>query len=396
MQDILFISSYINPFEKTVGGSAQRTNLLLRACSEIGNVDVVVFRQNAVSNIQNCKVIYSKNDNNLRNKETRLHKFLRLLKPWNPYSSFQKDYYNSEIVHEIINKKLYDLIVIRYIPRAMECGLLDYAEKLVIDVDDLPHDAIRSLSKNARTYRNRIWLSILSKMAKGNTRQILEVVKFSFFSNPSQVNLKNSAYLPNIPFYQNFTCPNIDFNKTEERLFLIGDLDYYPNYLGVTYFIENIYVKIQQRIPEVKFYIAGRISRNDLKNRWESYKGVCVLGFVDDLLKLYSESRVVVVPIYHGAGTNIKLPEALQMNRACVVTEFASRGFNDILENKKDYFIAYNDNEFIGYTTELLTNEKKNKLLAYNGNLKIKQNFSYSLFSNIVKSSLSNSVASKK
>ena len=84
------------------------------------------------------------------------------------------------------------------------------------------------------------------------------------------------------------------------------------------------------------------------------------------------------------------------MNRACVVSEFGSRGFNNIFENKLDYCVAYNNTEFIEYVIELLNNEKKNQTLANNGYEKIKMNFSYKIFSDIVKNSLVNCSGKRK
>ncbi|HOW26140.1 MAG TPA: glycosyltransferase [Bacteroidales bacterium] len=381
---ILFISHHIDPFDDK-GGSYQRTNLLLRACTEIADVDVVAFHRGVVSKISNCRIVHSDYSSVKHKDPRRIDKLMKVFQPWDPYAIFCKDEYKVKVVRAVLNSNDYDYVVTRYIPKALECGLLEYARKLVIDVDDLPSDAFWTASFNAKTLRNRLWLKLMSINVKITTRRILKKVHFSFSPNPSEVYKYRSAYLPNIPFHQLITCPEVDFQKTSRRIFFIGDLDYYPNYSGIDHFIEHIYINILNKIPDCEFYICGRISDNELKKKWEAYQGVKVLGFVDELTKEYAESRVVVVPIYHGGGTNIKLLEALQMKRACVATEFATRGYRGLLTHNVDYLVARNDHEFNQFVIELITEEKRNKMLAQNGHEKVSENFSYPAFSGIVR-----------
>jgi hypothetical protein len=93
---ILYISSHFNPFEYNTG-SAQRYNLLLRACAEFAEVDVVTFNDDVVSDIPGCNVIYSK-ESTLPEVGGRLYRFKRLLRPWDPYSFFHKDKKRSTIL----------------------------------------------------------------------------------------------------------------------------------------------------------------------------------------------------------------------------------------------------------------------------------------------------------
>jgi len=391
MLKILFISSHLNPFEQTRGGDAQRTNLLLRACAGLGVVDVVVFQKDVLSDIPNCNVIYSQDVVSVeQSKKTRWSKWLPFLQFWSAEALFKRNKCKTTIVKTIIEKNIYDFIVVRYIPKAMECGLLDYANKLVVDVDDLPEDEFRIFARDARTISGRIRNSLFSYLAKWNTKQILDKVKFSFFANPEQVYKQNAAYLPNIPFYEQFVCKDIDFNHTPKRLFFIGDLNYYPNYMGINYFLEQIYKPLQQKIDDVEFCIAGKISDLELKGRWETYPNVRILGYVEDIVAAYTNSRVVVVPIFQGAGTNIKLLEAMQMNRACVVSDFATRGFSTIFKDETDYCVARNDKEYTEKIELLLTDELKNKTIAHNGSIKVKKYFSFTSFSTIVKQAFKN------
>jgi len=389
MLKILFVSSHLNPFERARGGDAQRTNLLLRACAESGEVDVVAFQKDVISDIPNCQVVVSQDILSVEQPQNpRWSKWSPLLRFWNVEALFPKNEHKAAIVKDILETNNYDFIVTRYIPKAMECGLLDFAAKLVVDVDDLPEEEFRIFARDAKTVSSRIRNYLFSLLASRTTKQLLDRVRFSFFANPEQVYKRNAAYLPNIPFYDDSASMDIDFNQTPKRLFFIGDLSYYPNYMGVNYFLEHIYKPLQMRINDVEFFIAGKIPDLELKGRWETYPNVKILGYVEDIVAAYTNCRVVVVPIYHGAGTNIKLLEAMQMNRACVVSDFATRGFSTVFQDGVDYCVAQNDGEYVEKLQLLLTDEIRNKTIVSNASRKVKEHYSYTLFSTVVKQAL--------
>ena len=112
------------------------------------------------------------------------------------------------------------------------------------------------------------------------------------------------------------------------------------------------------------------------------------MGFVQDLRNEYEKSNVCVVPVYSGAGTNIKVLEALRMNRACVVSEEATRGFLNIFEDGKDYLVANNDEQFVGKVCLLLQDKELATSLAQQGFLTLNQHYSIQTFNSIVKKAL--------
>jgi glycosyltransferase involved in cell wall biosynthesis len=384
---ILFIVSHLNPFAQAKGGDAQRTHLLLQASALIGETEVICFSDNVVSDIDNCRIIYSKALTLKKYKpESRFQKWMPLLKCWQTESFFPRDKEKSEIIRNIINENQYDYIITRYLPKAVECGLLDFSEKLIIDVDDLPAEEFMLFARSSHSLSGTIRNYLFSKVAILHTRRILKDIRFSFFSNPRQVYKRNAAFLPNIPYYQEESCNDIKFSSTKKRIFFVGDLGYYPNYHGIDHFLKYIYAPLQKCMNDIEFHIAGaNIVDINKKKQWKSYPNVKILGYVDNLVKEYTDCRVVVVPVYKGAGTNIKVLEAMQMNRACIVSTFAARGYTSVFENEIDYYIAQNTADYIKKLELLLTNENMNQQTAAKGHAKIKQHYSFSSFHDVVK-----------
>lgn len=381
---ILYVTSHFNPFDVSTG-AGQRYNLLLRACAQVGEVDVVTFSEGVESDISGVKVIYS-HYQPLKQYEGRTNRFKRLLRPWTLYSFFEKDSKRSATIEDIIKSNSYDLIVTRYIPIACECGLLKYVDKLVIDVDDDPIDVQLTLSKNAHTRRARLYYRLLARLMDHALNVFLNKVNFAFFPNAMQMRGQRVAYLPNVPYYE--IEPLSEPKADNHRIFFVGDLRYTPNVLGIEHFVTAIFPKIKECVSEAELFIAGRNYGIDWQHKLENIKGVHVLGFVSDLRKEYEESNVCVVPVYSGAGTNIKVLEALRMNRVCVVSEEATRGFMNILEDGKDYLVANNDEQFISKVCFLLKNREFAASLAQQGFLTLNQHYSIQTFNSIVKKAL--------
>lgn len=381
---ILYISSHFNPFEYNTG-SAQRYNLLLRACAEFAEVDVVTFNDDVVSDIPGCNVIYSK-ESTLPEVGGRLYRFKRLLRPWDPYSFFHKDKKRSTILESIVKKNEYDFIVTRYIPRALECGLLQYIDKLVIDVDDHPMDVMLTYSKNAKTSRARKYYKFLSRWMQYSINKILKKAHYSFFPNANQVYAHHSVYLPNIPYFETDALPYTLTNN--HTLLFIGDLRYEPNIIGIEHFVDNVFPMIRKRVLDARLLIAGRYRDDDWRKKIEQNDNIEVLGFVKELIPIYERANVCVVPIYSGAGTNIKVLEALQMGRACVVSEEGTRGFTSNLKNGRDYYVAYNDQEFANSVINLLLDDNLCKKIAINGADTVRKYYSRQYFYSIVKKAL--------
>ena len=381
MKEILFISEWINPFEPTFGG-AQRSNLMLQACAQVGHVDFVIFEDGVKSNMKDVDVIYSKNITE-RTSVSRAKKWGQLLTPWNPYALFPINRYKERIIDEILSKKQYDYIVVRYIPEAMSFGLMKYADRLIIDVDDNPKDTFRNKAKQISSLPNKIYHYIATWLVPITVRAISNRIHATFFPNPSQIAGKHGYFLPNVAF-QEPKNEYVQFSETKPQLFFVGRLDYYPNYLGIDHFIDNVWPDVLQAEPNAELHIAGKVVYHDRVDdyleKWCEIQGVQVLVFLESLDAEYAACRATVSPIYEGAGTNIKLLEALQRKRVCVTTECGARGMNGALTNGEDVLIAKDDAEYAQLVIRALTDEAFNVRVAQHGYEKYMKHFSQEAF----------------
>lgn len=385
MKQFLFISDWINPFEPIFGG-AQRSNLLLQALCKLGNVDVIAFADDVISNMDGCKVQYS---HELRTSPhvSRLKKWSGLLTPWNPYAIYPVSEEKETIVDGFVVQKHYDAIVVRYVPEAMTCGLMKYANRLIIDVDDHPKDALLNMAKRISSKPNKIYHYIASLIAPVLVSNIANTIKAALFPNPQQVVGKNGYFLPNISLEEPQT-EYVDFQNTKPRLFFVGRLDYAPNYLGVDWFVDHVWPTIKKAVPEAELAIGGKVYYHEVTEpyfeNWRAIDGISVLGFIDDINAEYASSRATISPIFSGAGTNIKLVESMQRKRVCITTDCGMRGMSSFVENGKDVLVSSNAEEFASLCIKALTNETFNQQIAKNAYSVMERQFSHEAFNNIV------------
>lgn len=385
---ILFVSTHFNPFASPINGDAQRTNLLLKACARIAEVDVVTFSRSStdIEEIKGARLVHCGGIQNHTEKKWKINKWTSLLNP-NTESLFPINPYWESKLDSILSSEPYDFIVVRYFPRAMSCGLWKYRDRLVVDFDDaLPFYFLNQITANS-SWSMRVRMHIAAYRAVGVSRRVVARIHASFFANEAVALSNQGSYLPNIPFCQD-GCLDTIMSASNKRLLFVGQLEYEPNREGIDRFLERVYLPLCQRMSNIEMHIVGYIAKESLRQHWQSYPGVTVTGFVEDLKQEYEQSNVVVVPIYRCGATNIKLLEAMAMNRACVTTMEAFEKLNGRFKSGKDLYASSNDGEFVEMLVRLLTDETENHRVAHNAKTVMDNYYSFDSFCEIVKNAI--------
>lgn len=388
--EILFVVNQHNIFDPVFGAS-QRGNLLLNACARVGHVDVVMFRNfEAESNVDNCDIIFQKNIDDKYNILNKIRRNLRCLFSTRYERIYRICSEKAEIIKSILQKKHYDLIVVRYIPHAINCGLMDYADRLVIDMDDNPIDCKdqafeKKLKKKNVNFWDRFLRYFIVESYKKALDKVLNKTKVVFASNQEDVHA-NLVFLPNIPF-NNSTNSLHSFDTAENKVLFVGVLDWPPNFEGISHFLDYIFPIIQKSVSNVEIDVVGKLGDDDI-SRWSNNPKIHFRGFIEDLNQEYKEAKVAVVPCYSGGGTNIKVLEAMQQMRPCVTTKSGSRGHRQFFENRKDFLVSETDQEFAEWVIKMLTDKTANHSIARNAHVKIQVFYNREVFYDIVKNAI--------
>ena len=370
-------------FENPAFGNAQRTRLLYDALCKMGNVHVFDVR-------------------NLRlSPQTGIKKFVNAI--WQrlvikPCGTCLVPVYPFPLhwsVEELFPGIRFDVVVARYLFHVGILSLWNVSCCLYVDIDDHPIQVFDTVYSIKYKLIKRTWSRFINGCL---CKFVLRKLAGSWISNPDQVKLVNPychcLVLENIPFNQSVKMNLGNCLKTtrlkssahEEFIFTVGRMSYMPNYLGVDFFLENIWPVVQAQYTSLKYKIVGHGVPVNLLEKWAKVKNVEILGFVDDLSKMYRECIASVVPVLSGGGTCIKTLESMAHAKICLSTPFGARGLpKDVLQNGCGGVVIYNSaEEFVSAIERIRTDKnwlEKSEKTAANY---ISENFSQKKFEKTV------------
>ena len=126
-------------------------------------------------------------------------------------------------------------------------------------------------------------------------------------------------------FYETIDKAKLVVNSLDSRYLLFVGGDFFANNEGATWFVKNVapHVNIEIRIA------GGCCNYLNSNIDMSKYNNVKLLGFVDDLDKLYVNASAVVCPIFNGSGMKTKTVEALRFGKTIFGTTEAFEGVDD-------------------------------------------------------------------
>jgi glycosyltransferase involved in cell wall biosynthesis len=117
-----------------------------------------------------------------------------------------------------------------------------------------------------------------------------------------------------------------------ERLLFIGSFRHFPNIEAYRFFTGQVWPLLRERFPQMELTV---VCGADHLMYWRAFADtpeppaddrIRLLGFVADVRPLYEETNLVIVPTTVSAGTNVKVLEAMAMQRAVVSTSSGCAG----------------------------------------------------------------------
>lgn len=200
---------------------------------------------------------------------------------------------------------------------------------------------------------------------------------------PSQIEVEAiHKFDPDIPLkaitayvYEEF-LPHIreDFAEREGLLF-VGGFAHPPNADAVLWFVQEIFPRIRQSIPQMKFYVVGSKVTEEIQALHSEEDGVIIKGFVseEELAELYASCRMVVVPLRYGAGVKGKVVEAIYHGAPIITTSVGAEGIPNV---ETVLEIADEPEEFAEKTVALYRDEHRLTTMCHRTQTYIREHFS--------------------
>ena len=188
----------------------------------------------------------------------------------------------------------------------------------------------------------------------------------------------NVAVIPNGVDLARF-APEIE--RPGHRLLFIGSFRHFPNIIAYRFFVEQVWPILRKHFPQITFTV---VAGPDPLLYWRDHTGLSsipgddrirLLEFVSDVRPLYVEANLALVPTIVSAGTNLKVLEAMAMDRAVVSTSSGCAGLG--LEHSVNVWIADQPEDFARAIQTLLQDDSLRRRIAEAGRVHVEGNYGW-------------------
>ncbi len=307
-----------------------------------------------------------------------IHAFLNLFtkKSYHVQRFISKKFENKII--DILKNETFDIIQLEtlFISPYIETIRKYSKAKIVLRAHNIEYLIWERLASTSKNPIKHLYLKHLSRTLKN-----YEISALNKYDGIAAIT-KNDA-----EFFKNTGCktPIIDipfgidikkYNHHKQEyefpsLFHIGSMNWIPNVEGIKWFLENVWYKIYQKYPELKFYLAGRKMPNWLLK--SKYPNVVILGEVEDAADFINSKAIMIVPLLSGSGIRVKIIEGMCAGKTIISTKIGAEGIN--CKDGTDILIANTPDEFLESVTKCVEDKNYCNNIGKNAKKLIEKNY---------------------
>lgn len=328
----------MTPFEPSKNTGGQNfTRLLLDDLSQGNEIDLVMFLNDKTDyeipskNVKLLKIFYVRKWQKLINT--------LLLPICFPFFSCRFNLWYLLSLYRIVKTNKYDVIYIDY-SQLFIFGLLFKNEEKVL----MSHDVIY------QHYQRKSSQFILRfcKLSEGYILRKQRNSKIFTFSYKDSKLLNEEYGIESdvTNFYIDIPY-NREIKQLYNRIVFFGSWKRSENLEGLVWFIDNIYDKLN---PDIDIVVIGGGLSQFIIDQIKEKPNIRYLDFLSDPYQIISESKLLIAPIFHGAGVKVKVIEALASGTAIIGTDVAFEGipfcfepFMHLAENAGDFVDLINN-----------------------------------------------------
>ncbi|GAP10787.1 glycosyltransferase [Bellilinea caldifistulae] len=248
----------------------------------------------------------------------------------------------------------------------------------VVDMDNLLALMLRDLYINAqgffqkqrrylayrkfKNYENHLYQKfdlalVCSDLDKSRAVEYIDLSKEKIVPIPNGIEIKLS--------------PPRTIHKFNHKLIFNGSLSYWPNFDAMDYFLSDIFPLILKSIPDCEILITGKNDAVDT-HKLPDYQGkVIFTGFVEDIHALVSSCAACVVPLRHGAGTRLKVLEAMAVGTPVVTTPKGAEGLE--VNHGQHLLLANTPEDFANKTVQILQDQNFREKIVQEGRMLVEK-----------------------
>jgi len=350
----ILIVSPRNPFSGRFSGDVIRAKKISQYLKKKFSVTVLTLDEYITSQkkIKNLNLISFKK-NNIFIKFFNIIKFLLKLQP------MQLGYFYSNEINKFIRENYhnFDFIFFQSLRTTQYYFPPDYKKKY-LDMGDLYSSNYLQTSKTKNIFNPLKYIYLLEGM-------LIKKYEMKCFQRFDKIYLFSKKEIRSINLFKN----NIEqinygiekikkkfrYSKNNNKIIFIGNIKYLPNRDACKYFAKNIFPKIVNKDPSIRFHIIGDIYKID-KFLLERNKSITVHGKVNKLDNIIKNSFCGLANLNISTGIQTKILTYMSFGLPCISSRKVVENFDKL--NSKIIPNYRNDKELIKLILKLKNNKK--------------------------------------
>lgn len=279
--------------------------------------------------------------------------FLR--NPFFPISFYR--YQLEAKVEPILKNQKFDLIILDGLHSAVPFLKIN-SPALILRAQNVEQNLWRNSARLTHNPLKKYFFNYQAFLVEKLERKVLEKAEKSFAisdEDQAEFSLQTSKKIFQLPVGLNFNDPLPPHQSSKLELLFLGKLDWEPNSQGLKWFLELVWPHLTPN--RYHLTIAGSGDHSWLSQPTNS--NITFLGRVPEVKPIYEKAQLVIIPIFIGSGTRIKVLEASRFMRSCVSTKAGIEG-SPLSEKGETYFSADSAQDWIS-TLESISIEEVNQ-----------------------------------
>lgn len=268
--------------------------------------------------------------------------FTFLLHPFYPIS-FNR-YRLAKHVQELLKNHTFEIIILDGLHSAVPFINITHPP-LILRQQNVEHNLWFNSAQLTNNPLKKLFFSYQAWLVKNLEQKIINEAEMTFaISDEDQAELSIITHkkIFNLPVGLNFDSPLQPHTSNKLQLLFLGKLDWEPNKLGLEWFLEEVWPNVSHE--RFHLTIAGSGDHDWLQDYLTP--SITFLGRVPEVKTVYEKSHLVIIPIFLGSGTRIKVLEASRFQRTCISTKMGIQG-SPLVEYQSAYFAAETAEEWI-------------------------------------------------
>ncbi len=273
-------------------------------------------------------------------------------------SRFESSAFKFKLI-EILKSEEFDVVQLEtlYLTPYIDCIKKHSNAIVAMRAHNIEHEIWDRITQNTKSVAKRAYLRHLTE--KLRNYEITHLNDYDYLITVSRRDLKRYKGLGYIngamstPIGLKLDRYPIDISEKRKSnskdLCFIGALDWMPNFEGLQWFLNKVW---HDYGGEIKFHIAGRNTPESLLNLKK--ENVVVHGEVDDAIEFISDYPIMIVPLFSGSGTRVKILEGMALGKVVITTSQGLEGIE--AKHNKHVLIADTKEDFVKCIDEALMN----------------------------------------